>query len=197
MKKLALGILCFMMTLNSFAASTGKADLIEVFDDYQYGVTVDWDQKDEKKLAEITDAFYKNLDALTLEKGMDVKEIEALMNARMQSSKLPESAKLKLRLMGKNPDRAELIKFLKEEGKQMYAQGSSWNGEAVALYGFGIAFVAIAAYAIYFNLTHACVRWEEDRDNLICTVNTGPCGYGTCGQERCYYDDYCAEWVKK
>lgn len=199
MKRLVLSILCLMMTLNSFAASAGKNDLTQVFDDYQYSVTVDWDQKDEKALTELTNAFYKNLDLLMLEKGMDVNEIEKLLEARIKDKKLVEATKLKLRLIGSNPSRADVIKFLAEEGKQMYAHGSSWNGEAVAIYSFGIVFVAIAAYAIYFRLTHNCVRWEEDTDNLICTYDTinGPCSGGSCGAERCYYEDYCAEWVKK
>ena len=202
MKKLALGILCFMMTLNSFAASTGKADLIQVFDEYQYSVTVDWDQKDEKKLAELTDDFYKNIDKLTLEKGVDVKELEALVNSRTQNAKVAEALKVKLSLLGKNPSRAELIKFMKEESNQMYARGSSWNGDTPYIAGTIIFFVAIVAYAIWFHATHECVSWEEQADEVNCTRSSGIDNYGDIyyyGPEHCKteYVQVCTQWVKK
>ncbi len=36
MKKLAICLLCFTMTLNSFAATAGSEDFIQIFDEYQY-----------------------------------------------------------------------------------------------------------------------------------------------------------------
>lgn len=193
MKKLLLFILCFMMSLNSFANASGNQELIQIFDDYQYAVTVDWDQKDEKKLAELTDALYKNLDKLTLGKGINPKDIESLITSRVQNPAAVEIAKLKLRILGPNPSSLELAKFLKEEGKNFYAQGASWNGEVVPLVGFGVFFIGIIAYAIWFHSTHECVSYREEREE-------------TCWQDfdrpwewNCSYDTYqvCAEWVKK
>ena len=202
MKKFALFVLCFMMSLNSFASVSGSQELIQVFDDYHYSVTVDWDQKDEKKLAELTDGLFKNLDKLTLGKGMNPKDIEALIAARVQNSAAVEAAKLKLRLLGPTPSSAELMRFLKEEGKNMYARGSSWNGEATVIAGFVVFWVAIIAYAVWFNATHECVRWEQEFDGVTCSRSSYVNDYGDTvyyGSENCNhkYVEVCAEWIKK
>lgn len=202
MKKLSLFILCFMISLNSFAAASGNQELIQVFDEYHYSVTVEWDQKDEKKLAELTDGLYKNLDKLTLGKGMNPKNIEALIISRVQNSAAVEAAKLKLRLLGSNPSSAELVKFLKEEGKNMYAQGSSWNGDATIIAGLAVFWIAIIAYNVWFHANHECVRWEQEFDGVTCSQSSYVNDYGDriyYGSDNCsnQYVDICAEWVKK
>ena len=61
MKKFSLAILCFMMTLNTFAATAGSEDFIQIFDNYQYAVTVDWDQKDDKRELRMGLPLYRSL----------------------------------------------------------------------------------------------------------------------------------------
>ena len=203
MKKLALVILCFMMTLNSFAASMGKADLFQVFDEYQYSVTVDWDQKDEKKLESLTNDFYDNLGKVIAESGMNQNEVERLLSSRIKDTKALEAAKLKLSLLGPNPSKNDLIRFLKDEGKQMYSQGSSWNGQSALGIGLPVLIVAFLIYAALFGKTSKCVRYEKS-PNLTCYHQQIPqCDYRgeNCtfrdGPLVCEYLTQCAEYVEE
>ena len=203
MKKIFLGLLAMVFCLNSFAATGVADDFARLVDDYQYSLTVDWDQKNPAVEDQITKKFFLGLDQLTKEKGLKIEEIEKMVTAKVKDPKALEAIRVKIALLGKNPNQREVMELLKAESKNLYSAGASWNGEAVMVYGLVIVFAALTAYAIYFQLTHECVRWEEN-DYKTCYAETDygcdsmgwDCGTVYTGRTVCDYESYCAEYVK-
>lgn len=204
MKKLCFALLAMVFCLNSFAATGVADDFARLVDDYQYSLTVDWDQKDSAVEEKLTTKFFLGLDQLTKEKGLKIEELEKMISSKVKDPKVLEAIRVKIALMGKNPSQKEVLELLKAESKNLYHSGASWNGEAVITYGFGILIVALFAYAIYFELTHECVRYEEN-DFPTCRAETDygcdsfgrNCGTVYTGRTVCDYESVCVEYVKK
>jgi len=202
MKFVAL-LLSFLITFNVMASSV--SELERQIDDYQYSMTVEWDQKDQAFYNTRTDAFLKNLAKVIQEKSLTKEEVLALAEKKMNNSKTFEALKLKMLLLGKNVSSEELAQTLKDSAKDFYSTGASWNGDVVTYAVVGV-FVLMIGYAIWFHATHECVEWES-----VYSCST----YDTCrsysydwdtGSEYCTwwdeetscgYDDVCRQWQKK
>ncbi len=203
MKKIFTVFLLLTLCLQSFAATGGADDLARAFDDYQYAVTVDWDQKDQASLKAITEAFYSRIDKLSQENGTTAAGLEKLIDQKVKDPAVLAALRVKIQLLGKNATREQVLEMLKNESKNLYQNGASWNGEAVMTYSLIIVVAALFAYAIYFELTHECVKWEEDPDSFDCRPKQyytcsrfSECGYIE-GPVECGYDTVCTEYVKK
>ena len=166
--------------MNSFASVGVADDFARVIDNYQYSLTVDWDQKDQAQHKKITDQFYQDLDLLTKGDGLKMQEIEEVLAAKVKNTKSLESVSAKIALMGKNASREELLRFLDAEVKNMYSVGSSWNGETTVTIGVGVLLIALLAYSFWFSANHTCV--EQAREEWSCTT------------ER-YQDPYSLRWI--
>lgn len=191
-------VLCF--TSNVFAAST--ANLERAMDEYRFALTVDWDQKDQAVYKAKTDAFFNEMANLIAQDGLSKDEILAVAEKKMKNKAQFEALKLKLSLVGKVQSSKELATFLQESAKDMYAQGASWNGTTVQTVVVGVLLLAVIGYAIWFEATHQCVRYEQ-RDYLTCEEEYRTvCGLvGDCFQAyqgtNCEYKSYCVEHQKK
>ena len=203
MRKLFLVFLSLVLTLNSFAATGGEA-LAILIDDFQYTLTVDWDQKDQDKYEQYTKSFYERLDKLTQEQGLTTQEIEKTILEKIKNPKVLEAIKLKIKLMGNNPSREQVLRLVKDESRNMYAQGSNWAGEAIVMIPL-VAMVGLLIYAVVFSLTHKCVQYEQT-DRYTCTENTacvdsyasvGPCTNIGLGTYNCGYEDRCVKYEKR
>lgn len=204
MRKVFLGLLAMVFCLNSFAATGVADDFARLVDDYQYSLTVDWDQKDSAVEEQLTKKFFLGLEQLTKEKGLKAEELEKMVSAKVKDPKALAAIRVKIALLGKNASQKEVMELLKSESKNLYTSGASWNGDAVITYGLVILVAALVAYGIYFQLTHECVRWEQN-DYKTCYAETDygcdysgwDCGTVYTGRTVCDYESYCAEYVKK
>lgn len=198
MKKLLSVVLAFTFTFNVFAASTATQELEKSLDNYQYAMTVEWDQKDQKFSDAQTEKFLADMGKLIKEKGLKQEEILALAEKKIANKQTVEAMKVKLALIGSVRNSSELASVLKDVSKDMYSQGASWNGDVVMTAGLVVLVVAVVGYAIWFSANHRCVeyseRWECDtyRD----------CGYDYYGSicysdTTCQWVDYCTRYEKK
>lgn len=193
MKKLFSFLLVLCFSANLMAAST--ANLERAMDDYQFALTVDWDQKDQAVYQAKTDAFFAELAKLIAEEGLSKEEILAVAEKKMANKAQLEALKLKLALAGNVSSSQELGKVLQESVKGMYSQGASWNGVAVLPILGGLALAAIIGYAIWFSATHECVAWE---DRWECSSSSYCDDYGYCSShDSCGWEPYCTQYVKK
>ncbi|MES2527222.1 MAG: hypothetical protein V4598_09040 [Bdellovibrionota bacterium] len=196
MKKLLSIVLALTFSLNVFAG-TATAELEKSLDNYQYALTVEWDQKDQKFYDAKTAAFFKELGSLIQEKGLKQEEIIALAEKKIANKQTVEALKLKLALIGNVRSQSELAAVLKDVSKDMYSKGASWNGDAVLTTGLIVLVVAVVGYAIWFSATHKCVeyseRWECDTRTDCGTDYYGSVCYSdtTCG-----WNDYCTRYEK-
>jgi hypothetical protein len=183
MKCMAI-FLSLCITLNVFASSGVTEELKKDFDDYQYALTVDWDQKDSMFYENQTNLFYSRLSSLITDKGLTQEEIMGLASSKIQDPSKLEALKLKLSVLKSTDSSEELARVLSENSKEFYAKGASWSGDAVVLYAVGALVVAAIGYTIWFTATHKCV---ESKSEYVCTGRP----------LNCRYVDVCTQYAKK
>lgn len=182
--------LCF--TLNVLAASGTVQEFERAFDDYQYSLNVEWDQKDQDFLNLKSEELTAKTKAL-MDKGLTRDEILSLLESKAKDKTAFAALKLRLTLLDKSSTKEELIAGLQNASKDFYSKGASWNGQVVIFSALSVAVIAFIVQGIYWDMTHKCMKTEsrygcyEDchgvRDDIC---------YTTCG-----YRDVCTEYVKK
>ncbi len=160
MKSVAL-LLSLCLTLNVFAASAGQLQLERELDEYNYVLSVEWDQKDKKFYEAETAKFLKKLSHLMGEQGLTPKDLILLCEKKIKNKEVLDAIKLRLRILGPAAMEADLLKIIKDTSGEFYAKGASWDGQVIFLYAAGLALVAGFAYAIWFAATHECTETVE------------------------------------
>ena len=164
MKRLLSAVLLFCFTLNAFASSSGVLKLERLLDDYQYAVTVEWDQKDQKYYDAETKRIFEGMSALIQEEGLTKGEVLTLVEQKLVNKRTLEALKFKLNVLSKTESPEDLARTLKESSKDMYSQGANWNAEVTIIAGIGIVIIAVLAYKWWWDVNHKCVAWEEKYD---------------------------------
>src|SRR5665648_142236 len=91
---------CFSVNV---MASTGTVQQLERYiDDYQFALSVEWDQKDQAFYETQTADFFTNLEKLIKEEGLTQQQIMALVETKVGNKKIIEALKLKLTLLAGN-----------------------------------------------------------------------------------------------
>lgn len=201
MKVLAL-LLSLCMSLNLMAASGSTEALSQALDEYQYAITVEWDQKDQAFYQKETNAFFEKIGTAVVEGGLSKEAILALAEKKMGNKKSFEALKLKLALTGDVKSPEQLAKFLQENSKEFYQSGASWNGSIDWVStGLIVGLIALVAYSVWFSVTHECVESEERYSCSDTTSCIGYDSYGSCNwwetRENCGWTDVCTRWEKK
>jgi hypothetical protein len=181
--KLISFILLMCFSLNILADSNVMPELEKAFDDYQYAITVDWDQKDQNVYEQKTQEFYQTLAKLTTQKGLTSAAVLELAQKKLGNQKEFEAMKLRMSILtNKASSPEELAQILSDNAKDFYKQGASWSSEVYIELGVGLIVGITIAYNIWFDMTHTCAKYD-----------TTP----TCYKQgrRCAY--LCAQWVRK
>jgi hypothetical protein len=203
----------FCFTFNVLASTGTVQELERVLDDYQYSLSVEWDQKDQNFYDVKTKEFFSKLEQLIKDEGLSQEQIMTLVNKKANNKSLVEALKLKLNLMGKNISNVELIKLVNESTKDLYSRGASWNGQIIIPVAIGLLIAAVVGYAIWWDANHVCVAWENQ---YVCNTYNNcpqyggghydPYNGGFYGGKYCYgplytttcgYEDVCTQYEKK
>ncbi len=191
-------LIAFCFTMNVFASTGALNDLSAAMDDYQYSMTVEWDQKDQSfknKQLEVLSAKMGEL----FKKGLTSQDVNKLVESRFKNSQVAEAAKLKIAMMGNKLTPANVVEVLKDNSSELYVNGASWNGNTQVFVWGGVivAIIAISlAYGQWKNANYECAEYaiaDYCTDAYDChgtdsEYNSGSCYYvGTrCGSyERC------------
>jgi hypothetical protein len=203
--------ICFSFNV---MASTGTIQQLESsLNDYQYSLSVEWDQKDQAFYDAKTAEFFAKLDKLIKEDGLTKEEILAFAALKLNNKPLVDAIKLKMSLF-KNTSAEDLASMISESSKDMYAKGASWNGEIIfPAIGVLIA-VAIVGYSYWWDAHHECVATDTV---YMCNTYNSCTGMSTMGtyspywtgipnnspncinfpQTYCGYQTVCTEYVEK
>ncbi len=188
------------LTANVFASSSIQT-LERNLDDYQYALTVEWDQKDTKFYDAQTQEFFAKLGKQIAEEGLTQADIMALLERKVANKAAVAAIKLKLTTLSNVNSSEELARVLKENSKEFYVRGASWNGESVVPVVAGLLLAGVIGYAIWWSATHECISYASqwicrDYNNTPYTAgyNGGYYGgnYTTCG-----YEQVCTQYQKK
>lgn len=195
--------LCFSM--NVFASTGTIQELERQIDDYNYALSVDWDQKDAKVYEAKTNEFFAKLQKLIKEEGLTQTELMTVVENKMGNKEALAALKLKLSVLSSATTAEQLSQIIKDSSKDLYSRGASWNGDATGPVILGLLVAAVVGYAIWFSATHECVRSEP---RYTCNsynncyggyYGNGYYGGGYCNYSTvtCGYTDYCLEYAKK
>lgn len=159
-------------------------------DDYQFAMTVEWDQKDQAFSKHQTEKFLAEIQQAIAE-GVTKEEIFGLAQIKMKSPQAVEALKLKVTLLtssATNP--AQLAEILQTSSTDFYHQGASWNGE-IGEYALWAGLALFVGFAIWFAVTYECVESERYRDCDWITESDGDRDYVCKNKTRCL------EYVKR
>ena len=154
-------VLCF--TTNIFAKT-----LQQSFEEYQYALTVEWDQKDQKFYQEKTDAFFKDLSVAMSAGDLEKEKLMAFAEDKISNKKALEAFKLKLQLLSPEASSAQIAQLITSSAKEFSSQGASWNGSAFMQNAGLVVILAFLVYSAIFSATHECVAYEET-DEISCS----------------------------
>lgn len=190
--KLIAVLLSFCLTMNVFASSV--SELERSMDEYQFALTVEWDQKDQKFYQEQTEAFMKKMEVLVKEKGLTKEELLKIAEKKTEDKAQIEAIKAKIALMGANASSAEMASLIKQISQDMYKKGASWNGAITESVLIGLVVVAIVGYAVWFSANYECVAWAEE---YRCDTETYYDEWGSTSHTTCGWETVCTQYEKK
>lgn len=190
MKRLVSLFLLLCLSTNVMAGTVGMNKLERALDEYQFAMTVEWDQKDQKFKEEKTKAFHAAMEEIIREEGVSQLEVMSLLQKKVISHEALQAIQLKLALLGNASTPQALAKSLESSTKDMYSQGASWSGEVIIPLAIGLVVVAVIAYKWWWEKNHVCAEWRYNEyecvtshwDNRDCTTHTDEDGfsYETC-----------------
>ena len=197
-------IVLFCLSLNVMAATGSVQALEKALDDYQYALTVEWDQKDAKVYEAQTNAFFTKLAELKAQ-GLTTTEINSLLEKKMSNKQALEALKLKLSVLSDVKSSEALAAVLKDSTKDLYSHGASWNGDMALIWGVGALFAALIVYEIWFQANHECAQYEQqwvcntysDCNDSYYNDDYYSSSYCSSSTTTCGWEDVCTLWVKK
>ena len=173
-------LVLFCLSFNVLAGPI--SELESSFDAYNYALTVEWDQADQKFYNEKTDLFLKEIAETIVNKGVTKEEVMNLIEKKVASKEIIDAMKLKLSMMG-NVNAEDLASVLKENSKDFYLRGASWNSDGLLTAAYITGGALLLGYIIWFSLTYRCVAYDY-------RLKPG------CNAINCY-EKYCSEYVKR
>lgn len=141
-KFIALMMVCSIFTVTANAST--QNGLKAAFDELNYSLNVEWDQKNQEvykaKVAEFTAT------ARELTKEMSTAELVAFVKSEIKDAKVAKDMETALNIVALNKmSSADASKYMIDTMEKSYSRGASWNGSANVLLGVGILLVIIAA----------------------------------------------------
>ena len=169
-------IFTLMMVLSIFTTSAyanSNAGLKAAFDEMNYSLSVEWDQKDKAFYEAQSAKFKKTLESLKAQ-GLTNEEFLAFVKIEVKNEKIAkeiETAFNMISLTKMSP--ADAASYMSQTMKGSYSAGASWNGDASLLIGVGVLLVVLG----------------------LAAAAGGYAGGGSGGYSDCYYDYYWDEYV--
>ena len=174
-------VICFSMNAFASPMSSHKESLGKLVDEYQYFLTVDWDQKDQAALAKKAEAFSKEMSLLLEKNEVSSQELLSLLGERSGNKEVFERIKLKLALLGSEVKESDIANIMNDVRKEMYSQGAHWLGD---IDSSSITFILIIAGTVLLGYVASRAGRYDDSSlgKYVCTEY---------GQElRCHDDPY-------
>lgn len=177
-------LLCF--TTNVFAKSI-EHNLASTVEEFKYELTVEWDQRDQKKLEEILGRLGNQLTELK-SSGMTEQDLISFVE---KNGSREEAARIRSQILLNFSDLSDVrfTDFFRNEILAVGPKGASWNGGADAKY-------AIAAVALVGILVLLAIKWSsytKDWNNSTCVTaedREGSREVYVCDLENEYTDEY-------
>lgn len=174
-KLIALMMVVSIFTVNAHAVS--QNGLKAAFDELNYSLTVEWDQKDKDFYTTQMKKFSGQLRDLQA-KGLTNAQLVEFVRAEVKNEKVAKDLETAFNMISINKmSSEEASKYMVETMKKSYSAGASWNGEVFIYLAVGLLIVA-AAIALGGSSSGS-----SNGGGYYCTE------YYVC-DTSCYYDYY-------
>ena len=164
-------LMALMLVLSVFtvqAHATAQEGLKAAFDELNYALEVEWDQKDKAFHEEQMKKFTATLRDLQ-SKGLTQSQLVEFAKSEVKNAQVAKDLETALTMIQINKmSSSEANKYIIDTMKKSYSSGASWNGEVFVYLAVGILIVALAV--------------------AIANGSTSS-GGGYYGGSNCYYTD--------
>lgn len=141
-KLIALMMVVSIFTVNAHAVS--QNGLKAAFDELNYSLTVEWDQKDKDFYTAQMKKFSAQLRDLQ-GKGLTNAQLVEFVRAEVKNEKVAKDLETAFNMISINKmSSEEASKYMVETMKKSYSAGASWNGEVFIYLAIGLLIVAAA-----------------------------------------------------
>ena len=173
------------------ALANSNSGLKSAFDELNYSLTVEWNQKDKS----FYDAQMKKFNSTLKElqsRGLTNAQLIEFVKSEVKDAKVArdmETAFTMIQLQKMNASQA--ASYMTETMKKSYSVGASWNGDAVVYIGLGVLLVVVALAVAAGGVSAGGNGGGYCEEVYVCDTycyNDYFWGY-TC-QEDCFYDCY-------
>lgn len=173
-KILAFMLSFFVLTAQTKAAAGSNESLKEAFNDFNYSVSVEWDQQDQAAYHSEVNKFEAKI--LTLQNnGLTDRELLNFLIANIKDKNAAEDLKQFYEMISvQKLDSSEIQSMTQEILNRHYARGSSWVGGGLVI---GAGVILVLAGVIAFKL------WQIDWKSKHCSHDL-VCNYGNCYTEN-------------
>jgi hypothetical protein len=175
-------LVAFLIVISiSFTHANAATDngLKAAFDELNYSLSVDWDQKDQDFYSQQMKAFSSKLMELQ-NKGLTRNELVMFVKSEVQNEVIAKDLETAFNMVSINKMTSEdATKFMVDTMKKSYSNGASWNGQVVLYIAIGVLIIA-AVIAL------------GSAPGPTCSNPTTECS--DTGNYHCYYDMWGERW---
>lgn len=190
-KKFLVSFVAFALLTVNVHAST-KDGLKTAFDELNYSLTVEWDQKDKAFYAEHMKKFTTTLRELQAN-GLSNEELVAFVKSEVKNEKVAKDLETTFNLISINKmNSQDASKYMVESMKRSYSSGANYRGDvAVILGAVGILFIAAAIIVAAAAGTPSSGGGYSCTQQYVCdTTCYYDYYYGYTCYDDCYYACY-------
>lgn len=175
-------VLFLTFSLLSVQANAGlNSNLKTAFDDLNYELTVEWDQKDKSFYDQKMKEFLATLTALQ-SKGLTNEKLLEFVKAQVKDEKVVRDLDTAFSVIFMNQmTTEEASRYMVDTMKKSYSAGASWSGAPILYIGIGVLLVAAAVAAV--------VEYGKKESEDAYSGNTQCIDYYVC-DAKCYYDSF-------
>lgn len=153
------------------------------FDELNYSLSVEWDQKDKEFYSQQMKVFSARLMELQ-NKGLTRNELVAFVKSEVKDQAVAKDLETAFNMVSINKMNSEdATKYMVETMKKSYSSGAAWNGEVVVFLAIGVLIIA-AALALA----------ARSSSSNTCSNTVSECDYN--GELNCYYDMWGERWCE-
>ena len=183
-------LIALMMVLSIFTVQANAATndgLKAAFDELNYALTVEWDQKDkvfhETQMKNFT-ASIRDLQA----KGLTNAQLVEFAKSQVKNAQVAKDLETALNMIQINKmSGAEANKYILDTMKKSYSAGASWNGEVFIYLAVGVLIVALAVAIANGNVSSGGGSSCFYEDVYVCDTYCYDDWYGYTCYDDCYY----------
>lgn len=171
MKKIFTAVLAICMTISASASTGAVRSLEQAVNEYEYSLTVDWDQNDKEFRDQATRELSEKIKTILSNGSVSREELLSVVEKRIHSKEKLDALMVKIALLPKSLSEEQQVTSLLST-LESGSQGASWNGDVV-----GKAFMAILVSGMILVLANTIQQGEclERSTELEETCDDGGC----------------------